>query len=332
MSIKYNYNTERRRGFTMNYRRLGRSGLKVSEISLGSWLTYGKSVEDNIAERTIKHAYDLGVNFFDSANVYESGEGERVMARALSAYPRESYVITTKAFWPVGKGPNDRGLSRKHIMEQLNASLKRMKLDYVDIFYCHRYDPNTPVDETLRAIDDLVRQGKVLYAGVSEWTAAQIEEGIAVADSKLLDQIVVNQPRYSLLNRGIEEEIVPVSQKYGIGQVVFSPLQQGILTGKYKGEVVPGDSRAANQEINQGIQGYLTKDVLDRVDQLTKIASDLGITTAQLALAWILHKPGISSALVGASRPEQIEENIKASDVELTIDVIEKIEELFPRQ
>ena len=314
----------------MKYRRLGRSGLKVSEISLGSWLTYGKSVESDTAERTIKQAYDLGINFFDSANVYEQGEGERVMARALRSYPRESYVITTKAFFPMGDGPNDRGLSRKHIMEQLHGSLRRMQLDYVDIFYCHRYDPDTPVEETLRAIDDLIRQGKILYAGVSEWTAAQIEEAVAVADSKLLDRIVVNQPRYSLLNRGIEKEIIPVSQKYGIGQVVFSPLQQGVLTGKYQGEVIPEDSRAANEDINQWIKGYITKDVLDRVNKLTAIAEDIGVSTAQLALAWVLHKPGIVSALVGASRPEQIVENAGATEVRLNPEVIEQIEEWFP--
>ena len=314
----------------MKYRRLGRSGLKVSEISLGSWLTYGKSVESDTAERTIKQAYDLGINFFDSANVYEQGEGERVMARALRSYPRESYVITTKAFFPMGDGPNDRGLSRKHIMEQLHGSLRRMQLDYVDIFYCHRYDPDTPVEETLRAIDDLIRQGKILYAGVSEWTAAQIEEAVAVADSKLLDRIVVNQPRYSLLNREIEKEIIPVSQKYGIGQVVFSPLQQGVLTGKYQGEVIPEDSRAANEDINQWIKGYITKDVLDRVNKLTAIAEDIGVSTAQLALAWVLHKPGIVSALVGASRPEQIVENAGATEVRLNPEVIEQIEELFP--
>lgn len=314
----------------MKYRRVGRSGLKVSEISLGSWLTYGKSVEDNIAERTIKQAYDLGINSFDTANAYERGEAERVMGKALAAYPRESYVIATKAFWPVGSGPNDRGLSRKHIYEQVHASLERLQLDYVDIFYCHRYDPETPVDETLRVIDDLIRQGKILYAGVSEWTAAQIEEGVAVADQKLLDRIIVNQPRYSLLNRGIEKEIVPVSQKYGIGQIVFSPLQQGVLTGKYQGGVVPKDSRAANADINQGVQGYITEEVLDRVDQLGEIAKELKISTAQLALAWVLHKPGITSALVGASRPEQIVENAKAVQVKLTAEIIAKIEELFP--
>ena len=194
----------------MKYRKLGRSGLKVSEISLGSWLTYGKSVEEERAIKTIRRAYELGVNSFDSANVYERGEGERVMAKALRVFPRESYIITTKAFWPMGDGPNDRGLSRKHVFEQLHASLKRMELDYVDIFYCHRYDPETPVEETLRTIDDLVRQGKVLYVGVSEWTAAQIEEAVRIADRYLLDRIVVNQPVYNMLNRYIEKEVIPV--------------------------------------------------------------------------------------------------------------------------
>ena len=233
----------------MKYRRLGKSGLKVSEISLGSWLTYGKTVEDDTAVKTIRRAYELGINSFDSANVYEQGQGEKVMAKALSVFPRESYVITTKAFWPMGDGPNDRGLSRKHVFEQLHASLKRMELDYVDIFYCHRYDPETPVEETLRTIDDMIRQGKVLYAGVSEWSAAQIEEAIAVADRYLLDRIVVNQPVYNMLNRYIEPEIIPVSEKYGIGQIVFSPLAQGLLTGKYRGKILQEQGRPIQRSI-----------------------------------------------------------------------------------
>lgn len=310
----------------MKYRRLGNSGLKVSEISLGSWLTYGKTVEDNTAEKTIHKAYELGINFFDSANVYERGEGERVMAGALKEYPRESYVITTKAFWPMGEGPNDRGLSRKHVIEQANASLKRMNLDYVDIFYCHRYDPQTPVEETLRAIDDLIRQGKILYAGVSEWSAAQIEEAVRVADKFLLDRIVVNQPIYNMLNRYIEKEVIPVSSNHGIGQVVFSPLAQGILTGKYKGNTIPGDSRASNAEINNFMNGMLTETTFTKVEQLEKIAKELEITLPSLALAWILRQPNVSSALIGASRPSQVEENVKAVEIELTSDVIEKIE------
>lgn len=310
----------------MKYRRLGNSGLKVSEISLGSWLTYGKTVEDNTAEKTIHKAYELGINFFDSANVYERGEGERVMAGALKEYPRESYVITTKAFWPMGEGPNDRGLSRKHVIEQANASLKRMNLDYVDIFYCHRYDPETPVEETLRAIDDLIRQGKILYAGVSEWSAVQIEEAVRVADKFLLDRIVVNQPVYNMLNRYIEKEVIPVSSKHGIGQVVFSPLAQGILTGKYKGNTIPEDSRASNAEINNFMKGMLTETTFTKVEQLEKIAKELVITLPSLALAWILRQPNVSSALIGASRPSQVEENVKAVEIELTSEVIEKIE------
>ncbi|WP_419887630.1 aldo/keto reductase family protein [Neobacillus niacini] len=310
----------------MKYRRLGNSGLKVSEISLGSWLTYGKTVEDNTAEKTIHKAYELGINFFDSANVYERGEGERVMAGALKEYPRESYVITTKAFWPMGEGPNDRGLSRKHVIEQANASLKRMNLDYVDIFYCHRYDPETPVEETLRAIDDLIRQGKILYAGVSEWSAAQIEEAVSVADKFLLDRIVVNQPVYNMLNRYIEKEVIPVSSKHGIGQVVFSPLAQGILTGKYKGNTIPEDSRASNAEINNFMKGMLNETTFTKVEQLENIAKELEITLPSLALAWILRQPNVSSALIGASRPSQVEENVKAVEIELPSEVIEKIE------
>ncbi|SDY32670.1 voltage-dependent potassium channel beta subunit, animal [Evansella caseinilytica] len=313
----------------MKYRRLGKTGLKVSEISLGSWLTYGKTVEDNIAEKTIHKAFELGINFFDSANVYERGEGERVMAQALKEYPRESYVITTKAFWPIGDGPNDRGLSRKHVIEQVHNSLKRMKLDYVDIFYCHRYDPETPVEETLRAIDDLIRQGKILYAGVSEWSAAQIEEAAGIADKYLLDRIVVNQPVYNMLNRYIEKEVIPVSEKYGIGQVVFSPLAQGVLTGKYTGGKVPENSRAANEAINTFVKGMLNEDVFAKVDQLDGLAKEAGITLPELALAWILRKPNVASALIGASKPEQVEQNVKAIDVTLSDDLLEQIEEIL---
>ena len=233
----------------MKYRRLGRTGLKVSEVSLGSWLTYGGYVERENAVNAIKTAYDLGINFFDTANVYEKGAAEVLVGETLKAYPRESYVLATKAFWPMGDGPNDRGLSRKHIMEQAHASLKRLGHDYVDIFYCHRHDPETPLDETLRAIDDLVRQGKVLYVGVSEWQASQIAEALTVADRYLLDRIVVNQPIYNMFERYIEKEIIPLSERSGIGQVVFSPLAQGLLTGKYtSASDIPADSRAAKLE------------------------------------------------------------------------------------
>ena len=313
----------------MKYRKLGRSGLKVSEISLGSWLTYGKSVEEERAIKTIRRAYELGVNSFDSANVYERGEGERVMAKALRVFPRESYIITTKAFWPMGDGPNDRGLSRKHVFEQLHASLKRMELDYVDIFYCHRYDPETPVEETLRTIDDLVRQGKVLYVGVSEWTAAQIEEAVRIADRYLLDRIVVNQPVYNMLNRYIEKEVIPVCAKHGIGQIVFSPLAQGVLTGKYRGGRIPEGSRAANPEINEFIKGLLEAGVLQKGDALQDLAEEAGLTLAEMSLAWILRQPNVASALVGASRPEQIEANVKAVEVELSSELLDKIEAIL---
>ncbi|MEK3889196.1 aldo/keto reductase family protein [Bacillus sp. FSL K6-3431] len=310
----------------MKYRRLGRSGLKVSEVSLGSWLTYGKSVEDNTAEKTIHRAYELGINFFDSANVYERGEGEKVMSKALKEFPRESYVITTKAFWPMGEGPNDRGLSRKHVYEQVHNSLKRMDLDYVDIFYCHRYDSETPVDETLRVIDDLIRQGKILYAGVSEWSAAQIEEAVGTADKYLLDRIVVNQPQYSMLNRYIEEEVIPVSSKHGISQVVFSPLAQGMLTGKYKGGKIPEGSRASNDTINSFVKNIFNEQNFSKVDQLDAVAKELDTTLPALAIAWILRQPNVASALVGASRPEQIEANVKGSELELSTEIISKIE------
>ncbi|NLK08813.1 MAG: aldo/keto reductase [Firmicutes bacterium] len=313
----------------MKYRRLGRAGLKVSEISLGSWLTYGKSVEDDRAVKTIRRAYELGINSFDSANVYEQGEGEKVMAKALRVFPRESYVITTKAFWPMGEGVNDRGLSRKHVFEQLHASLKRMELDYVDIFYCHRYDPETPVEETLRTIDDMIRQGKVLYAGVSEWTAAQIQEAITVADRYLLDRIVVNQPSYSMLNRYIEDEIIPLSAKHGIGQVVFSPLSQGLLTGKYRGGRIPEGTRGANPEINRWIKDMIATGVIAKVDALEDLANELGVTFPGMALAWILRQDNVVSALVGATRPEQVEENVKAVEIQLSSDTLEKIEEIL---
>ena len=312
----------------MQYRRMGSTGLLVSEISLGSWLTYGNAVENEIAIRTMEKAYELGVNFFDTANVYNRGEAEKVVGTALGKYDRASYVLATKVFFPMSDRPNDSGLSRKHIRESLHASLKRLKLDYVDILYCHRYDSNTPVEETLRAFDDLIHEGKVLYGGISEWTAAQIEEAAHIANSKLLNRFAVNQPRYNMLHRQIEEEVIPVSQRNGIGQVVFSPLAQGLLTGKYKSpDDVPADSRAANSKMNFFIKRDLTRDSLEKVGKLTAIAESLGIPLSRLALAWILRQPNVASALVGASRPEQIEENVKASGVELPDDVLADIED-----
>jgi len=311
----------------MNYRKLGGTGLKVSEISLGSWLTYGGYVERENAVNSIKTAYDLGINFFDTANVYERGAAEVLVGEALRQYPRESYVLATKVFWPMGDGPNDKGLSRKHVIEQANASLKRLGLDYVDIYYCHRYDPETPLYETLRAFDDLVRQGKALYVGVSEWQASQIAEALGTADRYLLDRIVVNQPIYNMFERYIEKEVVPLCERSGIGQVVFSPLAQGLLTGKYTSvSDIPADSRAAKLEwMRKGI----TEEKIAKVRQLEGIAKELGMSVGTLALAWILRLPNVASALVGASRPEQVTENAKAAGVKLDEDVLARIEAIL---
>lgn len=311
----------------MQYRKLGRTGLKVSEISLGSWLTYGNAIEADIAERTIDKAYELGVNFFDTANVYARGAAERIVGQTLKKYPRESYVLATKVFGQMGDGPNDRGLSRKHIIEQANASLQRLGMDYVDIYYCHRYDTDTPLDETLRALDDLVRQGKVLYVGVSEWTATQMADALHLADRYLLDRIVVNQPIYNILNRYIEKEVIPLGVERGISQVVFSPLAQGLLTGKYrKGEPLPAASRATDERSKGSIERLLSDEMLTKTAQLSTLASELGIPLSRLALAWILRQPNVASALIGASRPEQVEENVSASGTVLTDEVLQQID------
>ncbi|QKS43337.1 aldo/keto reductase family protein (plasmid) [Paenibacillus cellulosilyticus] len=311
----------------MQYRNLGASGLKVSEISLGSWLTYGGYVERENAVQSIRKAYELGVNFFDTANVYAKGEAERVVGETLRDYERESYVLATKVYGRIGDGPNDRGLSRKHVIESANASLKRLGLDYVDVLYSHRFDAETPLEETLRAFEDLVRQGKVLYVGVSEWTAAQITEAFAIADKYLLDRIVVNQPIYNLFERYIEKEIIPLGLKKGFGQVVFSPLAQGLLTGKYSSNAqVPADSRAAKHD---NFKNKLTEEKLAKVEQLQTIARELDITVGQLSLAWILRQSNVSSALVGASRPEQVEENVKASGIVLDESTLNRIADII---
>ncbi len=310
----------------MNYRRLGRAGVKVSEISLGSWLTYGGSVGRDTAIACVHRAYELGVNFFDTANVYDRGAAETVLGQAIKSFPRDSYVLATKAFWPMGDGPNDRGLSRKHIIEQCNASLQRLGVDYVDLWQCHRYDPETPLDETLRAIDDLIRQGKVLYAGVSEWSAVQIANALHAADRMGLDRIVSNQPQYSMLERYIEPDIIPLCEREGVGQIVWSPLGQGMLTGKYKqGEAAPAGTRAASDRTAKIIGRLMTEENFARVEKLRTIANRRDISLAQLALAWILRQSNVSSAIIGASRPEQIEENVKASGVVLTPGELDEI-------
>ena len=315
----------------MKYRNLGRSGLRVSEIALGSWLTYGKSVEDQTAERCIQTAYDAGINFFDTANVYEQGEAEVVLGNVLAHYDRSSLVVASKVYFPMGDGPNDRGLSRKHIFEQCDASLKRLNMDYIDLYQCHRYDPTVPLVETLWALDDLQRQGKILYAGVSEWPADKIQEAHRIAKEHNFRPLVSNQPIYNMIERYIESDVLAVSQANGMGQVVFSPLAQGILTGKYKaGQSAPSDSRAANAAISSGLKKYLEDDrLLETVDSLSHFAQQLDISLPQLALAWILRQPGVSSAIIGASKPEQIEDNIKAVDVELTEEMLAGINALL---
>jgi voltage-dependent potassium channel beta subunit len=318
------------RMISVKYRKLGATGLKVSEISLGSWLTYGGYVERQNAVQSIHKAYELGINFFDTANVYERGEAEKVVGEALREYPRHSYVLATKVFGQMGDGPNDRGLSRKHIMEQADASLKRLGMDYIDIYYCHRFDKETPLEETLRALDDLVTQGKVLYVGVSEWTAAQMVEAHAIADRLLLDRIVVNQPIYNMFNRYIETDIIPTCTEKGISQVVFSPLAQGVLTGKYRrGQEFPTDSRATNKGWKKE---QVAEQQLMKVELLEGVASELGVKLSQLALAWTLRQDNVASALIGASKPTQVEENAAASGIELSTDVLENIERILKQE
>ena len=315
-------------GGVLEYRNLGGSGVKVSEISLGSWLTYGGSVAGQQAQACIHKAYDLGINFFDTANVYMRGAAEEIVGDALKNFDRDSFFLATKVFFPMGEGPNDRGLSRKHITEQCHASLRRLGTDYVDLYQCHRYDENTPLEETLRTLDDLVRQGKVLYVGVSEWTADQIADALRIAREMNLDGIVSNQPRYNMIQRQIEAEVVPLSEQEGVGQVVFSPLAQGILTGKYRpGEAPDEGTRAADPENNRFMQRLMNEDVISAVDKLRPIAEEAGLSMPQLALAWILRQPNVSSAIIGASRPEQVEDNAAASGAELPPDALDRIDE-----
>lgn len=314
----------------MNYRRLGRSGIKVSEISLGSWLTYGNTTEKSVAIKAIDTAYDLGINFFDTANTYAAGQAETVVGEALRKYRRDSFVLASKVWGKMGDGPNDRGLSRKHIMAQIEATLRRLGMEYLDIYYCHSFDPDTYADETMRAMDDLVRQGKILYMGVSNWNAAQISEALRVCDKYLLDRIVVSQPVYNMFNRKIEDELIPYCESQGIGQAVYSPLAQGVLTGKYSSpKDIPQGSRASNAGSARFIDRFLKDETLEQVEKLKVIADRQGYKLSQLALAWVLRKSNVSSAIIGASRPEQIEENIKASDIVLDDDILKEIEDII---
>jgi len=313
----------------MKYRHLGKYGVKVSEVSLGSWLTYGGATENETATQCIEKAYDLGINFFDTANVYARGKSEEVVGQALQAYPRDSFVLATKVYFPMGDGPNDRGLSRKHIFEQCHLSLKRLQTDYIDLYQCHRYDTETPLEETLVALDDLARQGKILYAGVSEWSAGQIAHAVDYIRGAGLHPLASNQPYYNMMGRGIEKEVIPLCEREGLGQVVFSPLAQGVLTGKYKpGQEPPAGSRAADPGQNMFMGGgKLDQEQLEKVQKLVPIAEGLSLSMAQLALAWCLRQKNVSSVIIGASKPAQVEDNAGASGVTLSTETLAAIDE-----
>jgi|SRR5580658_6360012 aryl-alcohol dehydrogenase-like predicted oxidoreductase len=312
----------------MEYRHLGRSGLKISEIAYGNWITHGSQVEEEAATACVAAALDEGITTFDTADAYAGTRAEEVLGRALHGVRRESVEIFSKLYWPVGPGPNDRGLSRKHIMESAHGSLRRLQTDYLDLYQAHRYDHETPLEETLRAFDDLVRQGKVLYVGVSEWRAEEIAAALRIAGEMGFDRIVSNQPQYSMLWRVIEAEVLPLCEKEGIGQIVFSPIAQGILTGKYlPGSAPPAGSRATDEAGSGFIKRYLTDDILGRVQQLKPLADEAGLTLAQLAIAWTLQNPGVSAAIVGATRPEQVRDNAGASGVRLDPALMARIDD-----
>ena len=314
----------------MKYRRLGNAGIKLSEIGLGGWLTFGKTTGEETGARIIEAAFDCGINFFDTANVYAQGACETMWGQLLNPYERSSFVLASKVYFPMGDGPNDRGLSRKHIMEQCEASLKRLDTDYIDLYQCHRYDDETPLEETVRAMDDLVHHGKILYWGFSCWPAERIRETIELCGDRLYTP-VSSQPHYNMLMRDIEKEVLPACRANGIGQVVFSPLEQGILTGKYQpGQALPEGSRASDERQNFFIKDLAADQArLERVQMLREVADQAGLTIGQLALAWILQKEGVTSCITGASRPEQIVENSRASGVELDSSQLVKIEEII---
>jgi aryl-alcohol dehydrogenase-like predicted oxidoreductase len=313
----------------VEFRRLGRSGLTISELAYGNWLTHGSQVEEDTAHACVRAALDAGITTFDTADVYAATKAESVLGRALAGERREGLEIFTKVYWPTGPGRNDRGLSRKHITESCHASLRRLQTDYVDLYQAHRYDTTVPLEETMTAFADLVRAGKVLYIGVSEWTAEEISAGAALA-RELGIQLISNQPQYSMLWRVIEEQVVPTSEKEGLSQIVWSPLAQGVLTGKYRPGEQPGDdTRAGHAEVGGSMQGFMTDEILGRVQDLRPVADDLGLSMAQLALAWVLQNKNVAAAIIGASRPEQVADNVKAAGVTLDADVLTRIDDIL---
>lgn len=315
----------------MEYRRLGSSGMYVSEITYGNWITHGSQVEQEAAIKCVRAAFDNGITTFDTADVYAGTRAETVLGKALKGVRRESYELLTKVYWPTGPGKNDRGLSRKHIMESVHASLKRLKTDHLDLYQMHRFDFETPLEESLSAFDDLIRQGKVHYIGFSEWTAAQISDALKIQDSRGYTRFVSSQPQYSMLWRVIESEVVPLSKEKGIGQIVWSPIAQGALTGKYlPGKKPPAGSRATDKKGGANmISRWIRDEVLIAVQNLKPIADANGLTLAQLAVAWVLQNPNVSSAIIGATKPSQIKENVKASGVKLDASTMKQIDQVL---
>ncbi|HKM50465.1 MAG TPA: aldo/keto reductase [Candidatus Bathyarchaeia archaeon] len=316
----------------MNYRRLGGAGIKISELSLGAWITYGGQVGEDVALKCMSAAYDAGVNFFDNAEVYSDGNAEIVMGNVIKKlrWQRESIVVSSKVFWG-GDGPNDSGLSRKHIFEACRNSLKRLQLEYLDLFFCHRPDPNTPIEETVRAMDDLIHQGKILYWGTSEWSGVDIMRAHGLAREHGLTPPQMEQPQYNLLHRDrVEKEYLPLYREIGLGTTIWSPLASGLLTGKYN-KGIPSGSRATLQGYDWLKESVITPQNIEKVKKLQMIAKDIGCTLAQLALAWCLKNPNVSTVITGASRPEQVDENMKALEVVSQLDpgVIDRIEEVF---
>jgi len=312
----------------MQYRKLGSAGMKVSVVSLGGWINYGEGkVADDAARQVVETAYENGINFFDIADVYGRGGAEKQMGEILSQYPRHTLVISSKVFGAMSDDINDRGLSRKHIMESIDKSLDRIGTDYLDIYFCHRPDPDTPVEETAHAMNDLITAGKVNYWGTSEWTPAQIAEAVAICERHGWHKPKTEQPQHSMLHRKrVEETLLPVTRPHGVGLVVWSPLAGGMLTGKYD-DGVPKDSRFGREDWAK--DRYLNDETAEQVRQLKPLADELGITRAQLALAWVLRDPGVSSVIIGATKPEQIVDNVKAADVELTDEMVEQIDEIM---
>jgi aryl-alcohol dehydrogenase-like predicted oxidoreductase len=312
----------------MKHRKLGSSGMYVSEITFGNWLTHGSQVEEKSAIKCVRTALDLGITTLDTADMYAGTRAEAVLGRALKGVRRESYELLTKVYWPTGSGKNDRGLSRKHIMESVNASLKRLQTDHIDLYQFHRFDYETPLEESLSAFDDLIRQGKVFYIGFSEWRSEEIKEALRIQERRGFDKFVSSQPQYSMLWRVIEKEVIPLSKANGIGQIVWSPVAQGALSGKYlPGKRPPAGSRATDKKGGASmISRWMRDEVLTAVQRLKPIAKNEGLTLAQLAVAWVLQNPNVSSAIIGASKPEQIKENVAASGVQLSPQTMREID------